>query len=531
MVGEGMEKFLMWGFYFFTFYAFLPAFFSRMFGFRVFRGGRTEREIALTFDDGPDPVYTPQLLDLLKRHGARATFFVVGQHAEQHPELVRRMYEDGHDIGIHNYVHYPNWLMRPRAVKRQVQRTSDIIRSITGERPLYYRPPWGIVNVFDYANLGHFQIVLWTSMFGDWRRKVGTERLYRRMRKKLRPGEVFLLHDRGDTFGADPEAPAHMLAALERILEDGARLGYRFVNMKEMIALTEARKHVRRGGQEAADAAAGTGGNGTAPRRAVIGFGKRLLVAVWMLWERLFHRLFRLRPIGDGTFFHYRITRYSGKELPLGNGDALKPGDRVMELHFDNRMLYRIGLTSKSGIHTALRMIRKMEEWLPEVAEHVERLPDRETIRGIYGITLINRGAEPFGFRLFDLPDGWFRRLTNLYLHLLIAIIRPSGAKREDRFPLSPKIVFMPREELAKWKGRASGRDRVRQRCVQPAEPEVSGASGVSAAPGMPGVSGSSGASGRSVVSGADAASRPPGQTGASGVPPGVTGSSGAAEA
>lgn len=461
MVGEGMDKILVSIFYFFTFYAFLPAFFSRMFGFRVFRRGRTEREIALTFDDGPDPVYTPQLLDLLKRYDARATFFVVGHHAEQHPELIRRMHEEGHDIGIHNYVHYPNWFMRPRAVKRQVHRTSDIILSITGTRPQFYRPPWGIVNVFDYANLDRLQIVLWTSMFGDWRRKVGAERLYRRMRKKLRPGQVFLLHDRGDTFGADPEAPAQMLAALERILQDGVRLGYRFVNMREMIALTEANKQKRK-----RNTASGTGavsgkfpGNGSG-----IGFGKRLLVAVWMLWERLFHLLFRLRPIGDGSWFHYRITRYTGKELPLGGGDALKPGDRVMELHFDNRMLYRVGLTSTSGIHTALRLIRKLEELLPEVARHFDRLPDKETIRGIYGVTLIHQGAESFGFRLFDLPNGWFRRLTNVYLHVLMAVIRPAGARRGDRFPIGPKIVFMYREELLKWKDR----ERIRKRSARP---------------------------------------------------------------
>jgi peptidoglycan/xylan/chitin deacetylase (PgdA/CDA1 family) len=438
-----MDKFLWWGFYFFTFYAFLPALVSRMFGFRAFRKGLAEREIALTFDDGPDPVYTPQLLDLLKRHGAKATFFVVGAHAERHPELIRRMHEEGHVIGIHNYVHLPNWILRPRAVKRQVQRTRDIIASITGEAPKYYRPPWGIVNVFDYAVTGKLQIVLWTSMFGDWRRKVGPERLYARMRKKLRPGQVFLLHDRGDTFGADEEAPANMLRALERLMDDAAALGYRFVNMEEMIALTEANKKRRASRQE-------DGKHGDP--LAGVSFGKRLLVSLWMVWEKLYHLIFRLRPLGDGSSFHYRITRYPGRDLSLANGDVLRRGDRVIELHFDNRMLFRLSAAARSEIHTALRLIRVGEQMLPQLAAEYERLPDRETIRGVYGITLIYKGTEALGFHVFELSRGWTRRLIGGYLHLLIAVFRSGGARRTERFPLEPKIVFLSSEELMKWK-------------------------------------------------------------------------------
>ncbi|WJH35220.1 polysaccharide deacetylase family protein [Paenibacillus sp. CC-CFT747] len=75
------------------------------------QGGKGQ--IALTFDDGPDPVYTPRLLDLLKERGIRATFFVLGSKAEKHPDLIRRMHEEGHQIGIHNYTHLSNWLMTP----------------------------------------------------------------------------------------------------------------------------------------------------------------------------------------------------------------------------------------------------------------------------------------------------------------------------------------------------------------------------------------------------------------------------------
>ncbi len=88
-----MENLLLWGLYVASFYAFLPGLISRTFGFRVFKKGRVEKEISLTFDDGPDEIYTPELLDLLARYNAKATFFVVGSHAEGQEKLLRRMKE------------------------------------------------------------------------------------------------------------------------------------------------------------------------------------------------------------------------------------------------------------------------------------------------------------------------------------------------------------------------------------------------------------------------------------------------------
>jgi peptidoglycan/xylan/chitin deacetylase (PgdA/CDA1 family) len=438
-----MDKILWWVFYFFTLYAFLPGFISRIFGFRVFMRGFTEREIALTFDDGPDPVYTPQLLDLLKEYGAKATFFVVGSNAERHPDIIRRIYEEGHDIGIHNYVHRTNWLMRPKTVKRQVHRTSEIIKGITGSRPAFYRPPWGIVNVFDYSNLGYLHIVLWTSMFKDWKKKVGADGLYRKMRRKLKPGEVFLLHDCGTTFGADREAPANTLAALRRILEDNRKLGYRFVGMEEMMALTERNK------KNAKKAAA-----------ASVGPIKKAVVAVWMVWERAYHAIFRLRPVGDGFWFHYRVCRYNGPELELDGRERLKPKDWIMELHFNNRMLYRAGMTSRSAMQLAIRLLRTFERSLPLVADELRKLPNAGKIKAVYGITMINKGAEALGFRTFDLKPGLFSWLTNQYLRLLLSIIHPDGKKRMrlGKEKLVPRRVVMSRDALLAWgKGQIDG--------------------------------------------------------------------------
>lgn len=449
-----MEIILWIGFYFLTFYAFLPALVSRIFGFRVFLKGKTDRDIALTFDDGPDPVYTPKLLDLLKRYGAKGTFFVVGENAERYPEIIARIHEEGHIIGIHNYVHHSNWLMRPRTVKRQIHRTSDVIKKITGIRPLYYRPPWGIVNVFDYANLGYLQIVLWTSMFEDWRKKIGPEKLYRRMRRKLKPGQVFLLHDCGSTLGADRDAPAHTIEALERILNDGRDLGYRFIGIDEMIEMTEQEKKRRKSDKTA------TGktpplkndpeGKGD---RHKIGPLKKAIVSVWMLYEKLFHVLFRLRPVGDGESFNYRVRRYAGPPLDLRGNTTLRSGDYVMELHFENQMLFNLGMNSKSSLQTGIKIIREMEKALPQLARELGEAPNGGKVKALYGVSMVHRGAESLGYDTFDLPKGLFSWSTNIYLRLLMRIIHPGGKDRvrEGRQPLNPRMVLMPRDVLLGW--------------------------------------------------------------------------------
>lgn len=457
---EDMEYIFWIGFYFMTFYALLPALVSRIFGFRVFSRGKVEREIALTFDDGPDPVYTPRLLDLLRRHGAKATFFLVGSHAEQHPEIVERIHAEGHVIGIHNYVHHSNWLMRPKTVKMQILRTSDVIKRITGVRPDFYRPPWGIVNLFDYRRLGHLQIVLWTSMFGDWKQRVGAEKLYRRMKRKLRPGEVFLLHDCGRTFGADEDAPAGTIQALERILEDGREAGYRFVGVDEMIALTEKRKKVGRFAEASGANAAAAVDAKPAGRR--IGPLKKAVVAVWMGWEKLFHVAFRLQPIGDGETYNYRIRKYTGPDVPMRDGKVLRSGDSVLELHFENKKLFEIGMTSRSSVHLAIRIIRDMEKGLPDIAKALEQARGGERVKALYGVSMIHRGSESLGFQTFDLPKGLFAWLTNRYLKFMLSVIHPEGGKRirEHGDQLTPKLILMDRAELLSWKNRTGKKER-----------------------------------------------------------------------
>jgi peptidoglycan/xylan/chitin deacetylase (PgdA/CDA1 family) len=422
-----MENLLLWGLYVATFYAFLPGLISRTFGFRVFKKGRVEKEISLTFDDGPDPVYTPMLLDLLARYDAKATFFVVGSHAEGQEALLKRMSDEGHILGIHNYVHKSNWLMRPRTVKRQIERTIDIIENATGVRSAYYRPPWGIVNVFDYANLGYLQIILWSAMFGDWRIRLGPDRLKKRMLKKLRPGEVMLLHDCGMTFGADKDAPKNMLIALEAYLEEGTKRGYRFVGIEEMMKLSDVSRST------------------SAPS-----IWKKALISLWLMWERAFHVIFRLKTVGDvkDAAFHYRVTTYHGENIELAAGGRVEKGDRIAELHFDNKKLSSIAATSKSPVATGIRMLREVEQALPLLANQLAADHDADDIKAVYGVTMIHRGADRLGFEIFQLPEGFFAKSTRIYLRILIRVLtnntKQTAKGKKRRETISPRMLLMP---------------------------------------------------------------------------------------
>ncbi|MEK5173932.1 polysaccharide deacetylase family protein [Heyndrickxia sp. FSL W8-0496] len=204
-------------FFFILLYTVIPYFLTSGLGMKVFKRGKKSNKIAFTFDDGPGPIYTPILLDLLKKNEVRATFFVVGSKAEKHPELIGRMHQEGHLIGIHNYIHHSNWFMSPWKVRKGLEDTAKIIENITGVRPVYYRPPWGMLNLFDLFQLGKYKIILWSVMAKDWRTSGGSEKI-KHLLANIKGGDVILLHDSGDTLGAELDAPMNTINALKDIL-------------------------------------------------------------------------------------------------------------------------------------------------------------------------------------------------------------------------------------------------------------------------------------------------------------------------
>ncbi|MDC7779499.1 polysaccharide deacetylase family protein [Priestia megaterium] len=215
-------------------YSVIPYVLSRGLGVNVVKRGSDLSKIAFTFDDGPNPVYTPILLDLLKENEVKATFFVVGTKAEKYPELIQRMHNEGHLIGIHNYVHHSNWFMAPWKVRNGLKNTAKVIKSITGVTPIYYRPPWGMLNLFDFMRRGKYKIILWSIMAEDWRTSGGSEKIKQRL-ANIKGGDVILLHDCGDTLGAESDAPRNTINALRDVLKTVKTKGFTCVRVDELV--------------------------------------------------------------------------------------------------------------------------------------------------------------------------------------------------------------------------------------------------------------------------------------------------------
>jgi len=186
-------------------------------------GGAEPKRIALTFDDGPHPTYTEKLLDGLKERGVKATFFVTGEHAELHPELILRMKEEGHLIGNHTYSHLQLRSNNRDKFVSELQKTNEIISSITGEEVFYVRPPYGSWDKALEKELNLFP-VLWTIDPTDWS-CLNAETVTRRVLKKAKENAIILLHDYYQT----------SVEAALMIVDQLSREGYEFVTVDELL--------------------------------------------------------------------------------------------------------------------------------------------------------------------------------------------------------------------------------------------------------------------------------------------------------
>lgn len=181
------------------------------------------KRIALTFDDGPHPYYTEQLLDGLKERGVQVTFFVTGEHAGLHPDIIKRIYEEGHLIGNHTYSHMQLTAANKEEFKNQLIMTNGVIEEITGEEVVYVRPPYGTWDKAFEKELNMIP-VLWTIDPLDWcSRNVAciTESVV----EKAEENDIILMHDYYDT---------SVTAAL-KIVDDLQAEGYTFVTVEEIL--------------------------------------------------------------------------------------------------------------------------------------------------------------------------------------------------------------------------------------------------------------------------------------------------------
>jgi peptidoglycan/xylan/chitin deacetylase (PgdA/CDA1 family) len=204
----------------------------------LYYGNRSLPEIALTFDDGPNPYYTPQILAVLQRYDVKATFFCIGRLVADYPALVRQEYAAGNTIGDHSWSHPQLTLLTPAAIQLQISKTSDAIEAAIGVRPAFFRPPYGLLSVQELTQSYHdgLTTVLWNDEGQDWKRP-GVNIIVQRILGLARNGTIILMHDGGGD-------RSQTVAALPSIIQELEQRGFRFVTMQQLVVDLQQNKSI-----------------------------------------------------------------------------------------------------------------------------------------------------------------------------------------------------------------------------------------------------------------------------------------------
>ena len=226
---------------------------SQVLGPALVRGPAKAKQLALTFDDGPLPPYTEQILDILQESGVRATFFVCGRNAEQHPDLMRRIQSAGHTIGNHMWSHPYLYFMNRGKIAEEIDRTQKVIREITGQAPKLFRPPYGgrWFGLYPVLRERKMKLVQWSVNPLDW--KLDAKDIIASVRYGWCPGAVILLHDgqlatggylqqllRKGTASDDGVRSStdrsQTVEALPKIIAEARDAGFEFVSVEDFLS-------------------------------------------------------------------------------------------------------------------------------------------------------------------------------------------------------------------------------------------------------------------------------------------------------
>jgi peptidoglycan/xylan/chitin deacetylase (PgdA/CDA1 family) len=209
-----------------------------MYGPVLWQGPEEGPLLALTFDDGPALASTTFVLDTLAGAGARATFFVIGRRALEHPELIRRMVREGHTVGVHGMDHHRGYaFLSPASVARDLEQAIGAVTAAGAPRPLWFRPPIGQASPRTFRGVRRvgLEVVGWTFRGRDGLRRARAETLLLRLERALVPGAIVLLHDAWERPRAEGEPGPLGAVLLPEILARCSARGLRPVSLDELI--------------------------------------------------------------------------------------------------------------------------------------------------------------------------------------------------------------------------------------------------------------------------------------------------------
>ena len=194
-----------------------------------------KKTIAITFDDGPDTVYTPKILDILKKENVKATFFLIGNKIKKNPKIAQRIFQEGHCIGNHTYTHLDMKDVSIERVEKEVVKTELLIDSMFGSSLKYMRAPWGAINDDQKAALVKlgYKVFKWNLDAFDWDINKNTvDGIVKRVLTMAKPGTILILHC-ADWTGK--ESREKTVEALPLIIDGLRKRQYEFVTLKQMV--------------------------------------------------------------------------------------------------------------------------------------------------------------------------------------------------------------------------------------------------------------------------------------------------------
>lgn len=411
----------------------------------ITRGSELAREIALTFDDGPDPSYTPELLQLLAEHQAQAVFFVIAEKARRHPELVTAIRNQGHIIANHTDSHHNAWFQTPWRTSREIVAASATLAAITGEPTHYFRPPWGRFNLWQRMQLKRSGLtpILWTFTCRDWRAGDQSAAIVETLLGQAQSGAIVLLHDSG---GA-PTAPANTLQALRVALPRLRAMGFTFT-ARPVTQSAEAQTRRR----------------GSFPR-----LSQRLVHPLWRRWDQFFDLIYRVYPMTRMFRLSVVAWRFGDRLVEGAASEAaattttsqatsdlqhpgslyLRNGQPMVELHLQNLALQEL-VKIASPEKMAIRGLREVRDSLRDVAQALVYDERFQAAQGVFGMTMMHRGMDKLGFHLEDVPNTLFNRWIGLLLTWIMVLYHPQGRKRlrYGMAEMHPRLMWMTRSEL-----------------------------------------------------------------------------------
>ncbi len=202
----------------------------------VFRISCDKKVAALTFDDGPSPVWTPQILNELKKAGVKATFFMIGEHVEKYPEIARRVAEEGHEIGNHTIDHHVLIYYTMDELEKEIKDNEKVIKSVTGQTTKYFRPPKAWLTADEKKKIREmgYTVVLWSLNSKDWV-TFDDKYIIKYILRHIRPGDIILFHDSGGVFSTEGGNRRETVKTIPRLIEKLKEKGYSLVTITELL--------------------------------------------------------------------------------------------------------------------------------------------------------------------------------------------------------------------------------------------------------------------------------------------------------